>query len=407
MSPGGWALRGERTLWTGRPARTRITWADAGFAVFLAGGLVVLAVGYPVGLRGAPGIIKAMAACTWGLVALELLAVLAVLLVTEPRKGRRTVYEVTDYRVIVSWGPGADDAASVYLDQLDKPTVRPGKDGTGDVLLGPGNGDSPGWERWRAFLQPGTPGPSAGNPVTVLRAVPDAEQACQVIAEARRRMRDAEADAPAPPARPAGPAVPGEITLAPGEDVLWTGGPASIPWWFGGRDVYLTVFGLVWLAFSAGMGVLVAESPGNELFLAWIGVIALVGVYPGIGRVVHRRPRIGRSRYVLTSRRLITTWRPLRGGTPVVVQAPLGALLPPVLRGRLVITGLAAADGPARQPGSRRGGWKAMAWPAATVAPPVFIGLAGAPEVAGLIGDAQVAIRAPGGKPRPGRAGGQ
>ena len=406
MSPGGWALRGERTLWTGRPAHARITWADAGFAVFLAGALVVLAFVYSLGLRGAPGIVKAMGACTWGLVALQLLAVLAVLLVTEPRKVRRTVYEVTNYRVIVSWGPRADDATSVYLDQVDKPTVRPGQDGTGDVLLGPGNGDPPGWERWRAFLTPGTPGPPAGNPVTVLRAVPDAEQACQVIAEARRLMRNGAADAPAPPARRAGPTVPGEITLAPGEDVLWTGGPAGIPWWFGGRDVYLTVFGLVWLAFTAAMGVLVAESPGNELFLAWVGLIALVGVYLGIGRVVHRRLRIGRSRYVLTSRRLITTWRPLGGGTPVVVQASLGALLPPVLRGTTVITGLAAADGASRQPGSRRGGWKAEAWPAATVTPPVFIGLANAQEVAGLIGDAQVAIRAAENRRRPRRAAG-
>ena len=407
MSPGGWALRGERTLWTGRPAHARITGADAGFAVFLAGALVVLAFVYPLGLRGAPGIVKALGACTWGLVALQLLAVLAVLLVTEPRKGHRTVYEVTNYRVIVSWGPGADDATSVYLDQLDKPTVRPGQNGTGDVLLGAGSGDMPGWERWRAFLSPGMPGPPAGNPVTVLRAVPDAGQACQVIAEARRLMRDGEAGAPSPPARRAGPAVPGEIALAPGEDVLWTGGPAGIPWWFGGRDVYLTAFGLVWLAFTAAMGVLVAESPGNELFLAWLGLIALVGVYPGIGRVVHRRLRIGRSRYVLTSRRLITTWRPLGGGPPVVVQASLGALLPPVLRGTSVITGLAAADGSSRQPGSRLNGWKATAWPAATVTPPVFIGLADAQEVAGLIGDAQVATRAPGSKPRPRRAVGQ
>jgi hypothetical protein len=360
--------------------------------VFLAGALVVLAFIYPPALRDAPGIVKAVGACTWGLVALQLLAVLAVLLVTEPRKGRRTVYEVTNYRVIVSWGPRADDATSVYLDQVDKPTVRPGQDGTGDVLLGPGSGGTPGWERWRAFLSPGVPGPPAGNPVTVLRAVPDAGQACQVIAEARRRMRGGAADVPAPPARLAGAAVPGEIALAPGEDVLWTGGPTGIPWWFGGRDVYLTAFGLVWLAFIAAMGVLVAESPGNELFLAWLGLIALVGVYPGIGLVVHRRLRIRRSRYVLTSRRLITTWRPLGGGAPVVVQASLGALLPPVLRGTSVITGLAAADGASRQPGSRFNGWKATAWPAATVTPPVFIGLANAQEVAGLIGDAQVAV---------------
>jgi hypothetical protein len=80
--------------------------------------------------------------------------------------------------------------------------------------------------------------------------------------------------------------------------------------------------------------------------------------------VVHRRLRIRRSRYVLTSRRLITTWRPLGGGPPVVVQASLSALVPPVT-------------------------------------PPVFIGLANAQEVAGRIGDAQVATRVSANKSRP------
>jgi hypothetical protein len=168
------------------------------------------------------------------------------------------------------------------------------------------------------------------SPVTVLRAVSDAEQACQVIAEAQRRMRDAEADAPPPPGRFADPAVPVEIALGRGEDVLWTGAPGRIPWWFSWSDLYLTAFALLWLAFVAGMGV-VAASP---LFLIWLGLMALAGgVYPAAGRVVHRRLRIKRSRYVLTNRRLITTWRPPGGGAPVLVQAPLGALLPPALRG--------------------------------------------------------------------------
>jgi len=141
---------------------------------------------------------------------------------------------------------------------------------------------------------------------------------------------------------------------------------------------------------GTGMGVLAVQSGTAGFFLVWLGLMALVGgVYPAAGRVVHRRLRIRRSRYVLTSRRLITTWWPLGGGPPVVVQASLSALLPPVLRGTSVITGLAAADG-----SSRLQGWKALPWPAATVSPPVFIGLANAQEVAGLIGDAQIATRA-------------
>jgi hypothetical protein len=301
---------------------------------------------------------------------------------------------VTNYRVIVRCGPGAEDVTSVYLDQLDERMVRPDPDGTGDVLLRVGGGGTETWRRMRTLFQPGGLGLAAVDPVTVLRAVPDAEQACRVIVEARRRMRDGEIDVFSSLRLSAGPAVPGEITLAPGEEVLWTGGPTGIPWWFGGRDVYLTAFALVWLAFVTGMGVLAAQSGNNAFFVVWLGLLALAGgVYPAAGRVVHRRLRIRRSRYVLTSRRLIATWQALGGGTQVVVQAPLDTLLPPVLRGTSVITGLASADA-----SSRRQAWKELMWPAATVTPPVFIGLANAQEVAGLIGAAQVATRAPANK---------
>jgi hypothetical protein len=54
------------------------------------------------------------------------------------------------------------------------------------------------------------------------------------------------------------------------------------------------------------------------------------------------------------------------------------------------MTGLAAPDDP-----SQRNGYKGLTWPAATITPPVFIGLANPQEVAALIGDAQIAARAP------------
>jgi len=401
VRPDGWALRGERTLWTGRPVHARITLADAGLALYLTVVLVVVAVFAPHWLRGLPVGFKVLAAIAWGAGALQALGMLVVLLVTGPAKRRRTVYEVTNYRVIVSGGRGADDVTSVYLDQLGEPAVRPNRGGTGDVLLGAGSGGAQGRRLGRTFFQPTGLGLAAVNSVTVLRAVPDAVQACQVIAEARRRFLDDEIDAFSSSAHLADPVVPSQVALGPGEDMLWTGGPARIPWWFGGQDVYLTAFALVWLAFVTGMGVIASRSGGPGFFLVWVGLMALVGgVYPAAGRVVHRRLRIRRSRYVLTSRRLVTTWRTLGGGPPVMVQAPLNALLPPVLRGTSVITGLAAADG-----SSRLRGWRALPWPAATVTPPVFIGLANPHEVAGLIGDAQVATRALVNKSRPGRAG--
>jgi hypothetical protein len=395
MSPGGWALGGERTLWTGRPAHCRVTLADAGLALYVTAALVVLVVLGLRWMRGVPEIAKVTAVIAWGGGAIQALGMLSSILVTGPRKQRRTVYEVTNYRVIVTSGPGTGDAASVYLDQLDEPAVRRSRDGTENVLLRARSGGTQQSQRLTRLFQQGRIGLAAVNPVTVLRAVPDAEQASRVIAEARRRMRDGETDAFRPAGHLAGPAAPGEITLEAGEDVLWAGGPARIPWWFGRHDVYLTVFVLAWLSFAAGMCILTVQS-GSTAFLVFLVPLALAGgVYPAAGRVVHRRLRIRRSRYVLTSRRLITTWRPLGGGPPVVVQARLGALLPPVLLGSSVFTGLASPNG-----SSQRRGWKELTWPATTVPPPAFIALADAREVAALIGAAQVAARARRGRTR-------
>src|SRR5260370_296464 len=123
----------------------------------------------------------------------------------------------------------------------------------------------------------------AVDPVTELRAVRDAERACQVIAEARWRMRDGESDVYSSPCHLDGPAVPGGITLAAGEDVLWTGRPAGIPWWFGGHDVYLTAFALTWLTFVTRIGVL-AVQPGSAAVLIFLVPFALAGaVYPAAG----------------------------------------------------------------------------------------------------------------------------
>lgn len=97
--------------------------------------------------------------------------------------------------------------------------------------------------------------------------------------------------------------MPDGITLGAGEEVLWAGGPARIPWWFGSQDVYVSASALVWLA---------------------------------------------------------------------------------------VVAGLASADG-----SPRRRGWQQLTWPASTVTPPAFIGLAEAEEVAGLVGAAQLSARAP------------
>lgn len=389
MSPGGWALRGEHTLWTGRPANARATAAEAGGVLYVAVALAVVTVFLGRGLRYAPEIVKLMTAGVWGAGVLQLLGMLVILLVIEPRRRRRTAYEVTNYRVIAMTGPDGRDATSVYLDQIGEPAVRRSRDGTGDVLLRARSGGARG--EWVTRLFQSSPfGLGAVYPLTMLRAVPGAEQACQAISEARRRMLAGQVDVFSSPGQLAGPGLPAGIVPGAGEDVLWAGEPARIPWWFGSDDILQTVFMVVFLAFVVGMCVFIVQY-GNAAFLAFLVPFALAGgVYPAAGRVIHRRLLIKRSRYVLTSHRLITTWRPLHGGTPVVVQAWHRALLPPALRGSSVFAGPALADG-----SSRRRGWKQLTWPASTVTPPAFIGLASAPEVAGLIGAAQVAARAP------------
>jgi hypothetical protein len=356
-------------------------------ALYLAIAVIVLAVFGPRWLRGEPGLFRVLAAVVWSAAALQSLGMLVNLLVIGPRGRRRRVYEVTNYRIIVTSSPRLGDAASVYLDQVDEPAVRRNRNGTDDVVLRAPAGAPVNRGLARLFQSAGL-GLAAVDTVTRLEGVRDAEQARLVIAEARQRMRDGEIDVFSPPVRLDGPA-PAGVIIAPDEDVLWTGRPARIPWWFGGYDIYLTAFTLVWVACVTCMAVWVARSGGAGLlvFLVPFGLVG--GVYPAAGRVAHRRLLIMRSRYVLTSRRLIATWRPLRGTAPVVVQAGLGALLPPTVRGTSILTCLASGDS-SRQ----RNGWRELTWPATTAAPPAVIGLANAQQVAELIGTAQIAIRA-------------
>ena len=356
-------------------------------ALYLAIALIVLAVFGPRWLRGEPDLFRDMAAIVWSAAALQALGMLVNLLVIGPRGRRRRVYEVTNYRIIRSGSPRLGDVASVYLDQVDEPTVRRNRNGTDDVVLR-APAAAPLNQGLARLFQPAGLGLAAVDSVTKLEGVRDAEHARLAIAEARQRMRDGEIDVFSPPGRLDGPAPTG-VMIAPDEDVLWTGRPARIPWWFGGYDIYLTAFALVWVACVTFMAVWAARSGAVGVLVVLVPFGLVGGVYPAAGRVAHRRLLILRSRYVLTSRRLITTWRPLRGAAPVVVQARLGALLPPTVRGTSVLTGLASGDS-ARQ----RNGWKELTWPTTTAAPPAVIGLANAQQVAGLIAAAQIAIRA-------------
>jgi hypothetical protein len=102
---------------------------------------------------------------------------------------------------------------------------------------------------------------------------------------------------------------------------------------------------------------------------------------------VHRRLRILRSTYIVTSRRLILTWR-LPLGQPVTVQAGLIQLLPPGIEGQTIPARWSPADEP-----ERSAGWKGMFWPVATSGPPALIGIGEAEHVRELIAIAQLALR--------------
>lgn len=385
---GTWLLPGERSLWTGRPGHARLTPADAGMALYLAVALVVITVFWSRSRLNLPGALQVGMAIVWVGAVLQTLGMLVRLLVIGPLRQRRAVYEVTNYRVIVTdgAGPGPGHVASIYLDQVEPPVVRRRQDGAHDVLLRP-SADGPRGRALAGLFRSSGLGLAVVDPVSKLPACRDAEYACQVIAQARQQMIDGEIDAPPPPAHAAMP-VPDAITLAPGEVVLWTGRPARIPWWFGGRDIYFTAFMLAWLAFAAIMAVVIARSGPAAFLVVLIPFCLVCGVYPAVGRLVHRRLLIGRSSYVLTSRGLIATWRPLRGDAPVVVRASLGTVLPPSVRGTSVFAG------PVRDDYSRqRNGWRELTWPATTMAPPALIGLTDSREIAQLIGAAQVAAR--------------
>jgi hypothetical protein len=269
-------------------------------------------------------------------------------------------YRITNYRVTI----GAAKPWSAYLDQLDHPVIRPHGDGTGDVVL----------ERFRDKRK--------RRSAAALTCLSDARGAYEVLAAARWRLLDGSVQIPAPvPAGTPAP-LPAVISLAAGEEVLWTGRPQAVPWWFGSRDVAGAVRGLVIVicaALAAG-GVLTGHPALS------ISVAPLYGIYLAAGRVLIRHRRISRSTYVLTSRRLITVWgRAGRGST--VVEAPLQTLLPPEVDGSNIYTTRHHRHAP------KRGGnpESSPEWPACVTHPPALIAIADPRGVCDLISTARLA----------------
>src|SRR5580700_2091587 len=125
-------LPGERLLWTGQPGRARVIPGDLIFPGLLLAALLAALALTPGGKVGAPGgfgdEVVAVAAALAGLIATAVRA-----LRLKPDELRRTVYQVTDRRVLITTGTRRTWGA--YLDQLAEPIVVPQRDGSADLVL--------------------------------------------------------------------------------------------------------------------------------------------------------------------------------------------------------------------------------------------------------------------------------
>lgn len=351
----------ERLLWSGRPGRVPVPRRSVvrkalslvyDLAVFFLALAAVMQFRYEDAFarRGGPAFWLVMGLVLVALV-LPTLGDVVRLTLTRPAQLQRAGYQVSNLRVMVTSGRRRRYTWSVYLDQIED-AVTTHADGTADINL-------------------------AGS--VFLYGVHEPDQVLQVITDARPRMLDDLAGV----APPAGAAEPPGLVLDAGEQVLWTGRPREVPWWFGSADIATSLrlaCGVVAFGLVAGVvfaGVAVAQYA--------FGSLALLALYLAVGRVLVRRWRIRHSRYVLTDRRLVVTWR---GRGKSVAQAPLSTLRPPTIWGRSLLIETV----PTRSPSVHY--WRRLTWPAATNTAPCLIGIDDLASVRDLLCAAQLAQRA-------------
>jgi hypothetical protein len=188
------------------------------------------------------------------------------------------------------------------------------------------------------------------------------------------------------PADDLGPAA-GGLALAAGEQVLWAGRPARVPWWLGSWDSRVSLYYAGGLAWAGLLCLLIAISGAAQVAAGLAPFLAAGCGYPIIGRVLHRRMRIRRTAYTVTSRRLIASWQ-LGTGQPVTVEALLAEFPEPEVRGQSVFLGPAELSGLVRVRN-----WRYYLWPAMMMPPPALIGIARPEAVRDLVAAAQDATR--------------
>ena len=260
--PPGRLLPDERLLWSARPGRVPVPWrhvARKAMSLVFDAAIFVLVLTALTQFRHQDAFARREGPAFWLVMALVLAALVlpalgdvARMTLLRPAQLRQALYQVSNLRVLVTSGRRPRFTWSAYLDQIEGPAVTTHADGTADLNL-------------------------AG--AVVMYGVREPDQVMQVITDARPRMPDDAACV----TRPAGAVESTGLVLDPGEQVLWTGRPRSVPWWFGSTDIGNSlrfVCGVV--AFGLLAGVVFAGVAAAEYAFA---ALALAALYLAAGRI--------------------------------------------------------------------------------------------------------------------------
>lgn len=372
-----WLLPGETLVWSDRSSAVRRSKAELAMAVYLAvGAPVAFGVMVTHFLRDADSAFAAVVLAVAVLGLAQWVLTLYELLVRKPRSARDRRYALTDRRLLIGSVRSDLPAESWYRDQLTAPRFSRRRDGTTDIRL------SPPVPRLRLQAFRSDTLSRAGHlDAVVLAGITDPDSfswslAASVLTNAEAVM----------PQHISGSAVSDLGAWIPnlGEQVLWSGRPVHVPWWFTPAERFQTLSTMVFPLFVVAMAVMTQVYGAPPLFLAPCALLFAAGCYASFGRVFWRRARIRRSTYVVTDQRVICRWD---WGEARTTEAFHLSLLPPHIR----------ADGSVffRQSGpapARTNGWPLLMHPAALGEPPNFIGLSDPKAVALIVAQARAAL---------------
>jgi hypothetical protein len=180
-------LPGERLLWSGRPARATITQAGLIMAAYPVV-ILVVATAFEFRVLKHMGTFRIVAIFVWASCVLSVAWSSIVVLLIQPANLRRSAYQVTNWRILVTSGWRRPQTRGVYLDQIDEPVLSRDR----DLLLrtataSEGSGVQMVIARSRTRSPFGL-GPTA--PPAMLTAVDDARHVRDLIATARQAMLD-------------------------------------------------------------------------------------------------------------------------------------------------------------------------------------------------------------------------